>query len=126
LLLLAIACGVNKLRQPAVQPPESLDDLADIADALGLFHRSDLASGEVTGRLVVSDRPVTFERASQVRIGVPDHPCWHGTVAATEPSNAYVLERDTEHQVVWGSVCVYGDPALIRKLMTARRRPGSA
>jgi hypothetical protein len=117
LVPLAVAVALYLLRQ-AGTPPQTLEDLARIAHRAGLFHRSDLADGHVAGRLVVSERPVSYERANRLRIGQPEHGCWDGTVAATVPSNAYVYNEDDQHTAVWGSVLLYGDPALIRRLMT--------
>jgi hypothetical protein len=108
------------LRQdPSPPAPRSLQEIARIADSLGLHHRSDIASGAIINRLIISDRPVSFVRANAVHIGDPHRPCWHGTVAACGdgPSFSYLI--DGKHGVLWGEFLLYGDPALIRQLMTA-------
>src|SRR5262245_3000921 len=76
---------------PSPDPPPAPRTVADVieaADRLGLYSRSDRADGEVDGRLVLSDRPLTWERTGTLRWGDPDHQCWVGTVAVyTRPGS---------------------------------------
>jgi hypothetical protein len=117
-LLLALCHSLSPGRN-APAGPKSLHEAAQIANALGLHHRSDIFNGEVTCRLIISTTPLTFERANCMHIGDPDHPCWHGTVAVCAAWKDYRYLADPDHGVVWGEVFLYGDPALIRLLTAA-------
>jgi hypothetical protein len=119
--LLALSSARNHLSPPKPPGPRTLQEVAQIAEKLGLHYCSDRFSGEITGRLVVSDHPIIYERANCVLFGVADHPCWRGTVAASIPSRCFARYHDPEHGVIWGEVFLYGDPALIRTLMAADR-----
>jgi hypothetical protein len=99
--------------------PKSLQEVTQIASSLGLHHRSDIASGELTIRLIVSARPLTFERANSMHFDNPSHPCWQDTVAVSAPWRQYLYLAHPDHGVVWGDVFIYGDPALIRTLTAA-------
>ena len=115
-LVLALA---SEHRRASPSGPQSIAEVARIADELGLHHRSDPLSGEVRNRLVISDRPASWERVNNVRFGLPEHPCWRGTVAASTPWRCFARYCDPDHGVIWGEVFLYGDPALIRKLVAA-------
>jgi hypothetical protein len=103
--------------QPQPPAPRNLAQLVRIADELGLHHRSDIRSGELGDRLVISNRPLTFERANWLRVGIPEHPCWNGTVAVCALGRLYQYLADPHHGVLWGEVFLYGDPVLIRRIM---------
>ncbi len=120
--VIALALTPYALRRP--DPPEpvgprTLDQMARIAEKLGLYHRSDIRSGEVSIRLVISDRPLTFERANSLHMGEPEHACWWGTVAACAGGRDYLYLSDPDHGVLWGDIFLFGDPVLIRQLMSA-------
>lgn len=114
-LLLGFCYSLSRGRN-APPEPKSLDEVAQTATNLGLHHRSDALSGEVQIRLVISTRPLTFERANSLKLGTPNHPCWQNTVAACSPWHDYLYLVDPDHGVVWGEVFLFGDPALIRTL----------
>jgi hypothetical protein len=116
LLLLAYSGVWNRDQPPG---PRTLQEVAAIAERLGLHHRSDVYSGDIQSRLVVADQPTTFEGVNRGHFGEPDHPCWRGMVAVCTPCKAYLRYTDPDHGVVWGDVFLYGDPALIRKLIAA-------
>jgi len=115
-LLLACSYSLSLVANSPLEGPKSLHEVGQIASSLGLHHRSDIASGMVTFRLVVSARPLTFERANGMKIGFPAHPCWQDSVAVCYPWQKYRHYTDPDHGVVWGDVFLYGDPALIRTL----------
>ena len=117
--LLTLAYALRSTTQPGSSAPQTVDDMIRIAEELGLHHRSDCQSGSVSDRLVISDQPLTFERANLVW-GDLDHPCWTGTVAACTPWRGYTAYCDGEHGVVFGRVFLYGDPALIRRLIAGQ------
>jgi hypothetical protein len=114
---------VSRFGRTTVAPPESLHDVADRAGAVGLHQRSDIESGVVGSRLIVSDQAITFERTTTLRFGDAEHPCWQGTVAACVPARSYYSFSHPDHGVVWGDVFLFGDPTIIRDLMAANRLP---
>ena len=118
---LALALGLYTFlrREWQAPTPRTLHQVAQIADRLGLYRRSDVHSGVVNSRIVVSDRPLTWERANALHVGDPDHPCWSGTVAAWTGGRAFPYLIDNERGVLWGDLLLYGDPELIRRLMAA-------
>jgi hypothetical protein len=118
-LLAVAALGYMMTRdnRPRRVGPASLQEVMRIADAAGLYHRSDEAEGRVTIRLIVSEYPVTFDRANMLHFGDTTHSCWTGTVAACLPWRDYIVYKDDEYGVIWGEVFLFGDPQLIRKLI---------
>jgi hypothetical protein len=115
-MLLFVFSGARNRQPPG---PCTLQEVAAIADKLGLHHRSDELSGKVYYRLVVSDQPTTFDSVNRVRFGDLDHPCWRGTVAVSTPWRGFERYRHPAHGVVWGEFFLYGDPGVIRRLMSA-------
>jgi hypothetical protein len=113
--LLLLAHGWTRSAPPA--GPRSLEEVARLAADMGLHYRSDRLNGELACRLVVSNWPITHERANSVRFGEADHPCWQGTVAVSTPWHCFGRYGDPDHGVVWGEVFLFGDPALIRALV---------
>jgi hypothetical protein len=98
--------------------PETLPQAAAIADRLGLYHRGDTEAGTPVGRLIISEMPLTWERANNVRLGDPHDPCWAGTVAVYAGLLWDVPGYDPMHAARWGKLYVCGDPALIRRLIS--------
>ena len=109
--LFLVLWHATRLAPDTVAPPQSLQDVALRADVLGLHHRSDVLSGKVGDRLVVSDQALTFDRVSALRFGEIAHPCWQGTVAACVPWRSYLNYAHPDHGVVWGRTFLFGDPA---------------
>jgi hypothetical protein len=101
--------------------PQTLQEAAAIAEELGLYHRSDKADGTLWDRIIVSEIPLSFERASQVCINDPSRPCLAGTVAIYAGWDKLWPNADPACSAVWGELFVYGDPQLIRKLTSAER-----
>jgi hypothetical protein len=122
--LFLVLWHATRLAPDTVAPPQSLQDVALRADVLGLHHRSDVLSGKVGDRLVVSDQALTFDRVSALRFGEIAHPCWQGTVAACVPWRSYLNYAHPDHGVVWGRTFLFGDPAIIRALTSAKPVPG--
>jgi hypothetical protein len=118
-LMLAFGYSLTPGRKAPPPGPKSLHEAGQIARTLGLHHRSDILTGEVTFRLIISTEPVTFELANGLHFGDINNPCWQNTVAACVPWNAYPYLADPANGVVWGEVFLFGDPALIRTLTTA-------
>jgi hypothetical protein len=71
----------------------------------------------VDTRLVVSDRPLTFERVAGLRFGDPLHPCWTGVAAVSIPSDCLELRRSEQFAFCHGLV-VWGDPQIVDRLTT--------
>ncbi len=115
--LILVLCSLARRSLSPQQGPHTVHQFARMADDLGLYHRSDMQSGRVISRLIVSDRPLTYRRANSLRLGDPDHECWNGTVAVTSEGQTLAYLCDGEHGVLWGNMLLYGDPALIRQLM---------
>jgi hypothetical protein len=120
LAALALAYAVQRGVQRMPDGPRNLAHVAQIADALGLHYRSDRLDGQVVGRLIVSDTPIDFDRASALRFGDPEGPCWKGTVAVSFTVQEYREYMLAGNGIAWGEVHLYGDPAIIRMLTTAQ------
>ncbi len=120
LALLVVAGWVAGLLRWPAPGPQSLGDALAIADALGFYHGTDDARNVPTTRIVVSDFPVTRDRAGRLRVNVPHHPCWHGTVAVFRGPQQMYGNYDPHCSVFWGDLFVYGDPVLIERLTGIR------
>ena len=124
---LCVCAGAALLLGPAVRGlhrppagPRSVPEAAAIAEAVGLYARSDRPDGVVHNRVVVADRPVSCATANFVRFGDPTHPSWNGAVAVCYPAQMYLPYADGEYGVVWGEVVLFGDPTLVRWLTGGR------
>ncbi len=113
-VLLYCCLPVWDSRPPA--GPATLQEVAQLARAAGLEHGPDHRSGVVGHRLVVSDRPVTWQRAGLLRMNSPHHPGWAGTVVICCPYRPFLPNFDPDFSVLWGRMFVYGDPEIIRRL----------
>jgi hypothetical protein len=102
--------------------PQSLQDAARLVEEEGLYWMSPHRSNEMRERLIVSDRPVSWEQANLVRFSAPQHPCWRGVVALCYPAHSYLMNYDADHSAVWGKLFVYGDPELIQRLICRDQR----
>jgi hypothetical protein len=100
--------------------PQTLEAAVAAAEAQGLYHNTDQGTSGPIGRLIVSDRQVTRERARCVHVNDPDHVCWVGTVAIYYPAHTMVDNYDPQCSVYWGNLFVYGDPAIIEQLTGIR------
>jgi hypothetical protein len=100
--------------------PRTFDDVIAIAEPFGLYYASDDIGGIPKGRLVLSRLPLTCDRAARVRINVPQHPCWIGTVAVYTTAAQMAPNYDPTCSVFWGEMFVYGDPALVELLTGIR------
>ena len=120
-VFLAVASGARYAVQltPREEPPrgpQSREEVIAIVESLGLHYRSDRADGDLqTCRIFVSDTPLTWERVSDLTCRRVRGPEWGGIVAVyrtwkVDPGFIYDL-------ATWGDHYVYGDPALIQKLM---------
>lgn len=99
--------------------PDSLAEVVEQAELQGLYWRSDAADGSLQYRLVVSDRPLDFERVNNLRFGMPFDSCWDGIVAISYPSRAWAIEFrlcEPSRSARWGKMFVFGDPAIIERL----------
>jgi hypothetical protein len=114
--LLALA-QLRRSDNPPSPGPRTLRDARPIVEGLGLYCRSDRPDGCLDNRLVVSERPLTADRANFLRLSNPQHPCWLGTVALCSPARAYAFHLAPEGTAIWGGLFVIGDPALVRKLV---------
>jgi hypothetical protein len=127
-LCMVVLAGGLRLHdvEPDVPGPRSLKEVAQIANELGLYYRSDIYArpfdDSVYYRLVVSDRPLTFERVNELRFNRGE-PCWGGTVAVTlDRAHGYdeyfasAAEEFPGWVARWGDFFLFGDPALIRRL----------
>ena len=96
--------------------PQSLEEVQAIAKKLGLHCRSDRADGGMGFRLLVSEAPLSLERANLLRFGGREESAkgranWLGVVAVYQTWNF-----ETDLVVPWGKLFLYGDPPLIEKL----------
>lgn len=111
---------------PRQDGPQTLADAGRLAAGQGLYViNGDQRDGSAVRRLVVSERPLNWERANLLRFGNPHHPCWDGTVAVCFPAGEYLEDVDVDCAAIWGRTLLYGDPGLIDRL-TGRRERGMA
>jgi hypothetical protein len=126
LCLLALAGWRRDHVEADVPGPRTLKEVVQVATELGLYYRSDRADrafdNGIRYRLVVSESPLTFERAGELRFK-PGDQCWDGTVAVTLDRahgfyHFFALTADEYPGWVarWGDFFLFGDPALIRRL----------
>jgi hypothetical protein len=94
-----------------------LAEVASIATERGLHCRtSDSIDGTLLHRLIVADRPLTWEQIRDLRANDPHHSCWTGTIAVCSPLHVNVLDRDPKHTMIWGNMLLFGDRNIIRRL----------
>ncbi len=91
-----------------------------IAQGLGLHCRGDHADGCVSSRLLISETPLSWERANSMRLDERTKSAWHGTVAVFRKNRAGVEMSAEDEMESWGDFFLYGDPLLIQRLMAAR------
>jgi hypothetical protein len=94
-----------------------MEQVVTIAQKLGLHYCSDRHDGVIDSRLVVSQSPVSLERAcllSPARF--PEHSDWKGTVAVYRRGRAVAFLPEAHEAVAWGSFFLYGDPSLVTRL----------
>jgi hypothetical protein len=96
----------------------SLAQVARLAEEMGLYARSDRADGVLGGHLIVSSRPITFERSAELHFGEPTHRCWFGTIKVSVPWESMEIDQ----WVRWKGLLLFGDPEIIQRL-TGRKRP---
>jgi hypothetical protein len=130
LFMLGLACWQGSDKVPVNSGPQTLTEVVQAVTDLGLYYCSDRPDGRFdggrSGRLVVSERPVDFNRATLLKFEA-GHSCWDGTVAVTlDPLHAYdgyfLSEREYPGWVArWGEFFVLGDPSLIRRLVEVAR-----
>lgn len=119
-----LTASVWLYRQRPVDPegPKTLKEVEELARRLGLYCCGDRADGSVRNRLVLSEFPLTPERAHDLRFNQPTSPNWIGTVTVSINPRSYLPSFLPGRSLVWGELFVFGDPELIRKL--TRRDPG--
>jgi hypothetical protein len=103
----------------AARGPQNLQEVIRVAEGLGLYHRSDRLDGTIVERLVISDRPISYERANTLNNADPNRPAWEGTVTVTIPWRKFADFLQPGVTVVWGETFLQGDPTLIRLLTEA-------
>jgi hypothetical protein len=120
-MVLALPLGLRTLLTDAPRrAPASLTEVVEIASELGLFHCYDGAPN--SNCLVVSESELSPALWEGPRMNNPSHRFWIGTVAIYADGPNMLCNYDPTCSVVWGTLLVYGDPALIEKL--TGRRPG--
>jgi hypothetical protein len=118
---LALLAAVRPLlpSEPGPHGPRTLQEAIAAAEALGLCWGTDECGGVPYARVVVSEFPVTWERACGVVLD-PARPCWVGTVAIWPKGRQLVPMHDPARCALWGDLFVYGDPELIARLTGLR------
>jgi hypothetical protein len=112
----------NRLVEPRPTNPQSFADVCPLVEKMGLNFRGDRQDGGIGFRILISETPLTVERANLLCLGGREqtskgHNDWRGVVAAY-----HAWDYDTDLVVPWGKIVLYGDPALIQKL--TGRQPG--
>jgi hypothetical protein len=103
----------NQRFSNSMADPQSMAEVTALVEKLGLHCRSDREDGAIGFRLLISETPMSLEKANLLRFSGREisQGGWHGAVAAYHP-----LNLDTDLVVPWGKVVLYGDPVLIKKL----------
>jgi hypothetical protein len=100
--------------------PQTMCDAVEIAEALGLYHCSDVLAGHLNSRVIISEISLIWERAA----GIPlrcNHPCLVGAVAVYYDPNRHWANANyvPGYSAIWGDLFIFGDPWLIEKLTGA-------
>jgi hypothetical protein len=100
--------------------PQTLYDAVEIAEALGLYHSSDALAGSLNSRVIISEMPLTWERAAGTSLHA-NHPCLVCTVAVYYDPNRLWANANyvPAYSAIWGDLFIFGDPRLIEKLTGA-------
>jgi hypothetical protein len=131
-LLVCVHAGLLSLivQGSGRQPPATLEEVRRRALQRGLYCGVDTPNGTLTYRLIVSKRPLTFERINNLRFGMPFDPCWNGTVAVSYPARSWAIEyriSEPSRSGRWGTMFLFGDPEVMHTLtgqhVTVRWRP---
>jgi hypothetical protein len=110
------------LRGPKPRQPQSLDDVLKAARELRLVVRGDAWNGAIGNRLILSETSSTESEVSEVGLGVPGGASRRGKVALyiDDREETDLLRSQPENAVLWGRYFVYGDAALVRRLLNHR------
>jgi hypothetical protein len=107
--------------------PQTMKEVIGIVQKLGLHYRSDKEDGTVGSRLVVSESPLTWQRANVFPMIPKKDSDWNRRVAVLRSSIGVIELVPDEQMEVWGDFFVYGDSALIKRLTATEtskdRRP---
>jgi hypothetical protein len=119
LIVVVVALLLERTDVPApvaARPgPRTMEEVIGLVQKLGLHYRSDHKDGRVGSRLVVSDSPLTWQRANALRMGPNKDSDRNGTVAVLQSNSGMAIAPD-ERMEAWGDFFVYGDPSLIKRL----------
>ena len=99
-------------RLPARTGPRTMKEVIGIVQRLGLHCSSDKQDGTIGWRLVVSESPLTWQRANAFTMVPKNDTDWNGMVTVLRDSWIMPDQR----LEAWGDFFVYGDPALIQRL----------
>jgi hypothetical protein len=94
--------------------PGEFKEVMAIAQKLGLHYRGEHEDETVQQRLLVSETPLSWERANGLFIGSRMTADWKGTVAVFRSDREISLLP--QQMTIWGQFLLYGDPALIKRL----------
>jgi hypothetical protein len=112
-----LALGLWPLRPDTKrQGPRTLEEAMAAADKLGLYRLADETEGALNRRLVVSESPLTRERAAQLRLNDFRGHRWIGTATIYTGWESMMPNFDPACSAVWGNLFIYGDPDVIRRL----------
>ena len=124
ILVLAVACKQYRAAASSLQTrpgPQSLGEVIQLAKGMQLHCRSDSRAGYPTGKVFLSEWPLSYENTQRLHMHGSDDRPWIGTVAAClHAEELYSMNYDPEYPertALWGSLFLYGDPVLIRHLM---------
>jgi hypothetical protein len=98
------------------RPPRTIQEAVVIANSKELCCISDEPDGIPHVILVVSETPLTWAEAASLRVNSPKHPGWRGVTKIQGSRSVAAENYDPTCSAVWGSLFVYGDPEVIRKL----------
>lgn len=111
---------------PQVPGPQTLEEVVQIVQDLGLYCRADTEDGVIRQRLVISERPLSWEYTNSLHLGDMEDPRWIGTVVVKPNWRSARHHFQPEYSVAWGDMFLHGDPALLRQLTSYEPKPRSA
>jgi hypothetical protein len=97
--------------------PQTMCDAVEIAETLGLYHCSDALGGHLYARVIISELPLSWERAAGISLRC-NHPCLLGAVAVYYDPHRHWANANyvPGYSAIWGDLFIFGDPWLIEKL----------
>jgi hypothetical protein len=97
--------------------PQTLDDAVRIAEAQGLYWQGDAKHGPPSTRIVVAERPMSWERASWTYLDPRNARLVGNAAVYYDPQRTFARDNYLPgRSACWGALFVVGDPRVIEQL----------